>query len=294
MSTPVLDLSRSALVSSAFVLLIAPPTLAQHVGDVIIRPSGTSARIQTGAFPVGGSLPDFPVLVHAGVFGEQPNFTNDPGFDSGPGVFPPSSQIGFDILDALRNWNGANFGTIPAERIDIRFGVLGPISTPPAAAVVPGLSASVSASGEYHKHFGFTLTAPASDGAYLLNLRLWSNSAAIGPSDPFWIVFRQGGDVGAFNVALAWATANLPISANPCPPDLTTVAVPGQPGYGTPNGVLNNDDFFYYLSQFAAGNLAVADTTTTAIPGSVGYGVPNGVLNNDDFFYYLALFAAGC
>ena len=61
-----------------------------------------------------------------------------------------------------------------------------------------------------------------------------------------------------------------------------------------PNGILNNDDFFYYLSQFAAANLAVADLTTTAIPGSLGYGVPNGVINNDDFFYYLTIFAAGC
>ena len=37
-----------------------------------------------------------------------------------------------------------------------------------------------------------------------------------------------------------------------------------------PNGILNNDDF-YYLAQFAAGNLAVADMTTTAIPGSPGW-----------------------
>ena len=79
-----------------------------------------------------------------------------------------------------------------------------------------------------------------------------------------------------------------------CRPDLTTTAIPGSPGYGVPNGVLNNDDFFYYLAQFAAGNLAVADMTTTAIPGSPGYGVPNGILNNDDFFFYLAIFAAGC
>jgi hypothetical protein len=79
-----------------------------------------------------------------------------------------------------------------------------------------------------------------------------------------------------------------------CAPDLTTGAVAGQPGYGVPNGVLNNDDFFYYLAQFAAGNLAVADLTTGAVAGQPGYGVPNGVLNNDDFFYYLAIFAAGC
>jgi hypothetical protein len=79
-----------------------------------------------------------------------------------------------------------------------------------------------------------------------------------------------------------------------CPADLTTGAIQGQPGFGTPNGLLNNDDFFFYLSQFAAGNLAVADLTTGAIPGQPGFGAPNGVLNNDDFFFYLSIFAAGC
>jgi len=84
------------------------------------------------------------------------------------------------------------------------------------------------------------------------------------------------------------------IFINTCRPDLTAGAIPGQPGYGAPNGTLSNDDFFYYLAQFAAGNAAVADLTTTAIAGSPGFGIPNGVINNDDFFYYLSLFAAGC
>ncbi|MCA9287026.1 MAG: hypothetical protein KDA05_00490 [Phycisphaerales bacterium] len=79
-----------------------------------------------------------------------------------------------------------------------------------------------------------------------------------------------------------------------CLADLTTGAIPGQAGYGVPNGVLSNDDFFYYLSQFSAGNLGVADLTTGAIPGQAGYGVPNGVITNDDFFYYLSIFSAGC
>ncbi len=81
-----------------------------------------------------------------------------------------------------------------------------------------------------------------------------------------------------------------------CPADLTTTAIPGSPGYGVPNGIVNNDDFFYYLSRYAANLGCVScptppDLTTTAIPGSVGYGVPNGILNNDDFFYYLTIFA---
>ncbi len=80
----------------------------------------------------------------------------------------------------------------------------------------------------------------------------------------------------------------------PCKPDLTTTALPGTPGYGQPNGTLNNDDFFFYLAAFASGNLSIADLTTTAIPGSPGFGIPNGQITNDDFFYYLTLFAAGC
>ncbi len=91
----------------------------------------------------------------------------------------------------------------------------------------------------------------------------------------------------------------LPGPGPTCQPDLTATAIPGSPGYGIPNGVLNNDDFFYYLNVFAQ-NIGCTtcpippDLTFTAIPGSPGYGVPNGVLNTDDFFYYLALFAAGC
>ncbi|MCB9841236.1 MAG: hypothetical protein H6809_06275 [Phycisphaeraceae bacterium] len=78
-----------------------------------------------------------------------------------------------------------------------------------------------------------------------------------------------------------------------CQPDLTTGAVPGVPGFGVPNGILNNDDFFYYLFIFS-NNDPAADLTTGAVPGVPGYGVPNGVVNNDDFFYYLSIFSAGC
>jgi hypothetical protein len=106
--------------------------------------------------------------------------------------------------------------------------------------------------------------------------------------------FDGNGLVNSSDLAIANGQVD-PCNPTPvCRPDLTTGAVQGQPGYGVPNGVLNNDDFFYYLAQFAAGNVAVADLTTGAVAGQPGYGVPNGVINNDDFFYYLAIFAAGC
>lgn len=84
------------------------------------------------------------------------------------------------------------------------------------------------------------------------------------------------------------------LSCPTCRPDLTTTALPGTPGYAQPDGVVNNDDFFFYLSAFAAGNLAVADLTAGSIPGQPGYATPDGLINNDDFFVYLTLFAAGC
>ena len=78
-----------------------------------------------------------------------------------------------------------------------------------------------------------------------------------------------------------------------CAPDISGHANPALPGLGTPDGVVNNEDFFCYLIFFAAGN-ARADMTTGAIPGSPGYGVPNGIINNDDFFFFLNIFVAGC
>lgn len=97
--------------------------------------------------------------------------------------------------------------------------------------------------------------------------------------------------------------ASLSLSPTCCPADLTTGAVPGQPGYGVPNGVLNSDDFFYYLALYSQ-SLGCGpggppcstppDLTASAIPGGPGYGTPNGQVTSDDFFYYLSLYSLGC
>lgn len=79
-----------------------------------------------------------------------------------------------------------------------------------------------------------------------------------------------------------------------CPADLTTSAVPSHPGFGVPDGLLNSEDFFYFISAYASGNTIVADVTSTAQAGTPGYGVPDGLINSDDFFYYIALYALGC
>jgi len=76
------------------------------------------------------------------------------------------------------------------------------------------------------------------------------------------------------------------VYANPlfnCPADLT-----GPDGSGAPDGVLDANDFFFYLSLFASGD-AGADLTDAG-----GSGNPDGIIDANDFFFYLQLFAAGC
>ncbi len=79
-----------------------------------------------------------------------------------------------------------------------------------------------------------------------------------------------------------------------CPADLSGSSDPNDPAYGAPDGFVDAADFFYYLDQFAAANLAVADVTGSADPNDPAYGVPDGLIDAADFFYYLDLFVAGC
>lgn len=79
-----------------------------------------------------------------------------------------------------------------------------------------------------------------------------------------------------------------------CPADLTGSGDPNDPDYGEPDGVVDAADFFYYLDQFASGNLDEADLTGSGDPNDPDYGIPDGVIDADDFFFYLDLFAQGC
>ncbi len=99
----------------------------------------------------------------------------------------------------------------------------------------------------------------------------------------------DGASVGA--AGLAEHTACLP---DPCPADLTGSSDPNDPAYGVPDGAADISDFFYYLDQFVAGNLAVADLSGSSDPNDPGYGIPDGTLDIGDFFYYLDLFVQGC
>ncbi|MDX2146148.1 MAG: GC-type dockerin domain-anchored protein [Planctomycetota bacterium] len=190
----------------------SPTAMAQlDPGDIV--PYVENGRIETGRASSGGGL-ERNVRVFPGVFGESPNFTNDPGFDTGPNGFPAGVVLGFDILRALRVWDGSSFTTIPAERISVRFGPLGPVRTPTTDVRTPGFGLAVSSTGEYHHHFGYTLQAPAAAGIYLYEFELWTNSPSIGPSKPTWIVFNQNRPVAEQEAAIEWVRRNFLCAAD--------------------------------------------------------------------------------
>ncbi|MBU6413087.1 MAG: hypothetical protein KGS45_06405 [Planctomycetes bacterium] len=250
-------------------LLIASASMAQvHSGDIVLAVSSGNA-ITTNASDQFGSITSQRVFEAA--FGESPNFTNDPGFDSDNGTFPANSTVGFRIRRALRDWSGIEFSDddIADERIQVRLGPLGPTLTPTSDVVVTGFSLAANSSGKFHHHLGYTLlpkpgeSQPA-DGVYLLELELFSNQPSIQTSRPFWLVFNQNRPTQEHQAAIDWVNANLVCTAD-----------------------FNADgtvDFFDYLDFVAAfsGNDATADFNADT------------VIDFFDYLDFVATFSQGC
>ncbi|MBL0927158.1 MAG: hypothetical protein IBJ11_05835 [Phycisphaerales bacterium] len=178
---------------SVVLAFLAAPAAAQHLGD--IQPRIANGRLSVGGISDNGSgAPAFDPTLRAfrAAFGKAPNFTDDPGFDTSGSPFPPAVVIGFDILDALRKWDGCTFTTVPPETLIISRGLA--FRTTPAAPGTPvtGFNFATSdPSGGLHVHNNYFLNNPASPGIYLLTLRLTSPTPGVGPSEPFFIVFNQ-------------------------------------------------------------------------------------------------------
>ncbi len=271
----------------------AGPAWAQHPGDIILGRSPGN-QILTGRIADGDPAPSFPERIYLGEFGEgglQPNFTNDPGFDTVAGTFSPGTRLTFTVRRALRTWDGDDFNTIAAETIRISFGPLGPVFTPLTDTPVTGFGVSVSSGGEFHNHYGYRLQAPASPGLYLLELEMAGDGGLL-TSDPFWIIFEQPGSAFDINTAAEWVRDTYLDTG--CAADLSGSSDPNDPAYGMPDGAADSSDFFYFLDQFTSGNLAVADLSGSSDPNDPAYGSPDGLIDAADFFFYLDLFVAGC
>lgn len=219
-------LLTSACLAAACRLAAAQP----HGGDVLLT---LDSVIRTND-DLG------PQRVFASDMGEVlPDFTDEPGFDSAPGTFPVPLSIGFDVLDALRIWNGADFDQASPARMEVAFSTLSRV-TPETPSAVEGFSLPVGSNGEWHRHLEFTLLPPAGSGVYLLHLSLWSDHPTIGASDPFWIVFNNGADEPTHDAAIDWVREYLLPPA--CDPDLNQ------------DGNADQDDVSYLVNVIGGGD----------------------------------------
>ncbi|MEM9065350.1 MAG: GC-type dockerin domain-anchored protein [Planctomycetota bacterium] len=83
-----------------------------------------------------------------------------------------------------------------------------------------------------------------------------------------------------------------------CVPDVTTTGatLPGQPGFGMPDGNVDLDDLGYFLGFFLNNDPSVADVTTSGatLQGQPGFGIPDGVVDLDDLGFFLNAWLVGC
>jgi hypothetical protein len=191
------------------VLALAQPALAGiPEGDIFLYPAGASLR--TGLMSEDGLTTTPNVRVFFAELGEDvPNFTAEPGWQSPDGTFSGPGTITFTINRALRKWNGFDCSTVDGS-MALSFGPLGPIVSPAVDSPVPGFSLPVDDLGGLHDHPDYELLAPAGDGVYLLDLTFGTSFAALGPSEPVWILFGQNAGEADSLAAYEWAVANVP------------------------------------------------------------------------------------
>lgn len=209
-----MQIRRMTAVAALTVWCLAPAGQAQiHAGDILVRADAWN-QLRTGGIDEFGE-PIRGLRVFPATFGEAPNFTNDPGFDSGEDTFTPGTSVGFQIVQAIRVWDSqsGSFDAIPQERISVRLGPLGPVLTPTTDQVVNGFSLIADGAGRFHHHLGYTLQAPAAPGIYLLRLALTSPQFATSRS--FYMVFNQLSSASEHQAAVNWVSSNLA-----CPADL--------------------------------------------------------------------------
>ena len=146
-------------------------------------------------------------------------WTDEPGFDSYAGTFPAGSSVGFNILDAMKKWNGKNFDVLDPnteETLTVSFLFGSTFATcETGTGFVQGFDVPVAADGSWHKHLGYTLNGAGNndpgDGIYLLKLELYntSNEPNIAYSNPFWIIFNLGMPEEDHHNAIHWIDENL-------------------------------------------------------------------------------------
>jgi hypothetical protein len=261
-------------VTMAMAVLAASSAHAQiHEGDIAVGVN--SGVITLGVESDGAGLITNQQCIYGAEFGSQAR-TTDPGFDSDIGTFAPDTDLAYFIRKSLRRWDGANFDTIPAEKVRISFGPVSGASTPDTdpASPIEGVYVGTSG-GEWHTHYAFRLeldgmpaTGATSDGVYLLELELRELSGSYAASAPFWLVLSENAATQDLVDAIAYATLHLGCAVQ-CIADVNG------------DGQLTPTDFTAWIAAFNTGD-SRADQNQ------------DGQITPTDFTAWIANYNMGC
>lgn len=244
-----------------------------HAGDYTLRINNNAIDI---GVVTGPDTVEYPFQVRGAEFGDGgiDDFTGDPGWNSQLGQVPPGTEIGFDIVAAVREWDGFDFDDISDDTITVRK-FLQNFVAPATDTVVPGIVFGAGdGDGVFHHHVQFILNQSggpvAADGVWLLQLELWSTTASIERSPINYIVFAQGAGVAEQVDAIAWVEANL--IGGPC----------NEADLAEPFDALDFGDVLAFLTAFGT-----ADPSADLAP-------PFGSFDFADVLAFLGAFGAGC
>lgn len=214
------------IAATLLALALAPTAVAQHADiDLSLGEDDHGmTRIVTGISDFQN--PGEPIIRGVRVFtattgeGGIPGFTDDPGFNALAGELPPGALLGFDLVDALRLWNGNDFETVAAEPMRVSLFTMSRLTPPDAGGFTEGFEfASIGSNGAVHSHLNYRLEAPEQPGIYLLTIQLRLDEPGIEPSLPAFIVFNNNADPDQADAAVAHLEDLL--EPNPCPADVT-------------------------------------------------------------------------
>ena len=157
----------------------------------------SDSRVFSGEFIVQGGL----------------TFTDEPGLFAQDNTFAPGSIFSFNVLKALRVWNGTNFDTISSERLRLELG-LASVFTPTTDSLTTGLSFNVPFSGGFDQHFDVFLVDSAlgnstTTGIFLLEVEYSNSLLTAGPSLSNFILFNNNASAPDFDAAADYVTNTL-------------------------------------------------------------------------------------
>ncbi len=149
--------------------------------------------------------------------------TDDPGFNSPLGAFPPFTVMSLDMAAPLKLWNGDGFDQVAPELfLELEFNNQTAQSPMSEGVVVTGPLMNATEFGDLHNHADHFLFVDQTPGIYLGTLRF--SSGTLEDSQDFYFVYRwepNTGDVAAAEaeqqVAIQWVRDN--ILSDPCPTD---------------------------------------------------------------------------